>query len=123
VVGCWRGYLSGARCKLAYGIFHCHSLSLASVKSSLVFPEKWPLNGCVCVCACVRACVCEVTFQVAAPGAESAVYDCFVVYAVIVLFSYESMRSLCDRYNRAIDSIRQLVSPILDCVSTKIGCI
>ena len=41
---------------------HCHSLSLASVKSRLVFPfwyrltrvvlEKWPLNGCVCVCVC-----------------------------------------------------------------------
>ena len=39
---------------------HCHSLSLASVKSRLVFPfwywltpvvpEKVPLNGCVCVC-------------------------------------------------------------------------
>jgi len=39
---------------------HCHSLSLASVKSRLVLPfwyrlnwavpEKWPLNGCVCVC-------------------------------------------------------------------------
>ena len=38
----------------------CHSLSLASVKSRLVLPfwyrltwvvpEKWPLNGCVCVC-------------------------------------------------------------------------
>jgi len=38
---------------------HCHSLSLASVKSILVLPfwyqltwvvpEKWPLNGCVCV--------------------------------------------------------------------------
>ena len=38
---------------------HCHSLSLASVKSRLVLPlwyrltwvvpEKWPLNGCVCV--------------------------------------------------------------------------
>ena len=37
---------------------HCHSLSLASVKSRLVLPfwyrftwivpEKWPLNGCVC---------------------------------------------------------------------------
>jgi len=47
----------------------CHSLSLASVKSSLVLPfwyrptrvvpEKGPLNVCVCVCvrACVRACV------------------------------------------------------------------
>ena len=38
---------------------HCHSLSLAAVKSRLVLPfwyrltwvvpEKWPLNGCVCV--------------------------------------------------------------------------
>ena len=40
---------------------HCHSLSLASVKSRLVLPfwyrptwvvpEKGPLNGCVCVCS------------------------------------------------------------------------
>jgi len=40
---------------------HCHSLSLASVKSRLILPfwyrptrvvpEKGPLNGCVCVCA------------------------------------------------------------------------
>ena len=39
---------------------HCHSLSLASVKSTLVLPfwyrltrvvlDKGPLNGCVCVC-------------------------------------------------------------------------
>ena len=39
---------------------HCHSLSLASVKSRMVLPfwyrptrvvlEKGPLNGCVCVC-------------------------------------------------------------------------
>ena len=37
---------------------HCHSLSLASVKSRLVLPfrltrvvlDKEPLNGCVCVC-------------------------------------------------------------------------
>ena len=39
---------------------HCHSLSLASVKSRLllpfwyrltrVVPDKGPLNGCVCVC-------------------------------------------------------------------------
>jgi len=48
---------------------HCHSLSLASLKSRLVLPfwywltrvvlEKGPLNVCVCVCvcACVRACV------------------------------------------------------------------
>ena len=42
---------------------HCHSLSLASVKSRLVLPSwyrlTWvvPLNVCVCVCACVRACM------------------------------------------------------------------
>ena len=42
--------------------FHCHSLSLASVKSKLVLPfwyrvvpDNGPLN--VCVCVCVRACV------------------------------------------------------------------
>ena len=42
---------------------HCHSLSLASVKSRLVSPfwyrftwvvsDKGPLNGCVCVCVCL----------------------------------------------------------------------
>ena len=42
---------------------HCHSLSLASVKSRLalpfwywltrVVPDKEPLNVCVCVCVCV----------------------------------------------------------------------
>ena len=62
VVGCWRGYLSGARCRLAYGpadatATHCHSTP--SVKSIPVLPfwyrltrvvaEKGPLNGCVCL--------------------------------------------------------------------------
>ena len=65
VVGCWHGYLSGARCRLAYGNWcHCHSLSLASVKSRLVLPfwycltrvvlDKGPLNGCVCDLAVVK---------------------------------------------------------------------
>jgi len=59
-VGCWCGYLSGARCRLAYGpadasATHC----LAAVKSRLVLPfwyrltrivpEKGPLNACVCI--------------------------------------------------------------------------
>jgi len=70
VVGCWRGYVSGARCRLAYvrsSWYHCNTLSLASVKSRLVLPfwyrltwvvpEKGPLNVCVCVCVCVCACV------------------------------------------------------------------
>jgi len=72
VVGCWLGHLSGVRCRLAYG--HCHSLSLASVKSRLVLPfwyrltqvvlDKGSLNGCVCgyvlllsnVRGCIGAC-------------------------------------------------------------------
>ena len=42
---------------------HCHSLSLASVKSRLLFfwhrltwvvPDKGPLNGCVCVCVYIQ---------------------------------------------------------------------
>ena len=50
---------------------HCHSLSLASVKSRLVFPfwyqltrvvplvpDKGPLNGCVCVCGTADFDVC-----------------------------------------------------------------
>ena len=71
VVGCWRGYLSGARCRLAYGPADATAthLSLASVKSRLVLPfwyrltrvvlDKGSLNGCVCVCvrACVRVCL------------------------------------------------------------------
>jgi len=62
VVGCWCGYLSGARCRLAYGPADATAthLSLASVKSRLVLPfwyrltrvvpEKGQLNGCVCAC-------------------------------------------------------------------------
>ena len=64
VVGCWHGYLSGARCRLACSSWcHCHSLSLVSVKFrlvlpfwywlTLVVPEKRSLNGCVCVCCVV----------------------------------------------------------------------
>ena len=44
--------------------YHCHSLSLASVKSRLVLPfwywltrvvlDKGPLNRCVCVCNCMK---------------------------------------------------------------------
>ena len=60
VVGCWHGYLSGVRCRLAYGPADAtatHRL-FASVISRLVLPfwypltrvvlDKGPLNGCVC---------------------------------------------------------------------------
>ena len=36
----------------------------------------------------------------------------------LIPFSYESMKSLCEKYNRAIDSLLQLVSRIImaDCM-------
>jgi len=62
VVGCWRSYLSGARCRLAYGPVDAtatHCLFTASVKSTLAFPfwyrltwvvpDKGPLYGCVSI--------------------------------------------------------------------------
>ena len=63
---------------------HCHSLSLASVKSRLVFPfwyqltwvvpDKWQLNGCVCVVIIVYTAV------------AVAAYDCWwKSYPVVTL--------------------------------------
>ena len=62
-VGCWRGSVwSKVQTCIWTSGFHCHSLSLASVKSRLVLtfwcwlarvvPDKGPLNGCMCVCLC-----------------------------------------------------------------------
>jgi len=76
-MGCWHGYLSGARCRLACGPADAtpQSLSLASVKSRLilpfwyrltrVIPDKGPLNMCVCVCVlyiCLCLCIWFVHF-------------------------------------------------------------
>ena len=65
VVGCWRDYLSGGADLHMPSGCHCHSLSLASVKSRfvlpfgywlvLVVPDKRPLNGCACVCCTASA--------------------------------------------------------------------
>ena len=48
-MGCWRGCLSEARWRLAYGPADatCHSLSLASVKSRLVLPFRYRLTRLV----------------------------------------------------------------------------
>ena len=58
--GCWRGYLSGARYRLAYGpavplplTVSCFSKIQIGLpfryRLTRVVPEKGPLNGCVCV--------------------------------------------------------------------------
>ena len=60
VVGCWRGYLSGAMCRFAYGPADATAThSLASVKSRLVFTFLVPAHlGSPGQRAVKRVCVC-----------------------------------------------------------------
>ena len=64
VVGYWHGYLSGARCRLAY-MAQLMPLPLtvscfSKIQIGFTFlipahpgsPGKGPLNGCLCVCVC-----------------------------------------------------------------------
>jgi len=62
-VGCWRGYLSGSRCRLAYGLADTTAThSLVSLKSRLVLSFWYPLTRVVldkagvCVCVCWQNC-------------------------------------------------------------------
>jgi len=58
VVGCWHGYLSGARCRLAYGPADATVTCFSKIQigftclvpAHLGIPRKGPLNGCVWVC-------------------------------------------------------------------------
>jgi len=76
VVGYWRGYLSGARCRLAYGPADATAThSKIQIGFTFLVPAHLGSLGqravkrtCVCVCvrvrvcvrACVRVCVCSV---------------------------------------------------------------
>ena len=64
-VGCWCGCLSETRCRLARpSRCHCHSLSLASVKSRLVLPFWYRLTRVVPEKRAVeRVCVCVQQLQ------------------------------------------------------------
>ena len=54
-MGCWRGYLSGARCRLAYGPADATASCFSEIQMVLPFwyrltwvvPDKGPLNGCM----------------------------------------------------------------------------
>ena len=60
VMGCWHGYLSGARCRLAYGPADATAtrclLLFSKIQIGFIFlvpahlgrPGKGPLNGCMC---------------------------------------------------------------------------
>ena len=56
-VMCWRGYLSGARCRLAYGPADATASCLSKIQllAHLGSPRKRAVKW---VCVCVRACVC-----------------------------------------------------------------
>ena len=61
VVGCWHGYLSGARCRLAYGPADATVSCFSKIQIGFSFlvpahlgsPGKGPLNGCARVCVLV----------------------------------------------------------------------
>ena len=60
LVGCWRGYLSGVRCRLAYGLAdatatHCLLIGFTVlVLAHMGIPGHRAVNRvCVCVCVCV----------------------------------------------------------------------
>jgi len=58
VVGCWRGYLSAARCRRAYVPADAAVSCFSNIQIGLPFwyrltrvvRDKGPLNGCVCAC-------------------------------------------------------------------------
>jgi len=61
VLGCWCGYQSWARCRLAYGPADALPLTVSCLSKfrlvlpflyrlTWVVPDKRPLNGCMCVC-------------------------------------------------------------------------
>ena len=71
-VGCWHCYLSGARCSRIWPSWcHCHSLSLAPVKSRLVFTFLVPAHpGNPGQGAVKLVCVIEMLHAVALPSSH-----------------------------------------------------
>jgi len=68
----WLSVWSEVQTCIWFSGFHCHSLSLASVKPRLVLPfwyrltrvvpDKGPLNGCVCMVAFLALCSFRMSF-------------------------------------------------------------
>jgi len=74
VVGCWHGYLSGTRCRLAHGpadatATHCLLLSKIQIGFTFLVPAHLGSPGkraavkrahaCACVCVCVHTLLCR----------------------------------------------------------------
>jgi len=110
VVGCWHGYLSGARCRLAYGpadaiANHCSSkiqigftfLVLAHLDS----PKKGPLNGCVCVFIVVRLQCMQYIVVAYCYRCSVVCMTCLSVCVCIGLGVYVSVDHSCEHYKMA----------------------
>ena len=94
---------------------HCHSLSLASVKSRLVLPfwyrltwvvpDKGPSNVCVCARACMRACyVGFYTFASSVDGARGIMFLCcpFAKHTCVHVCLYMYMCAFLQRQHGGI---------------------
>jgi len=130
VVGCWHGYLSWARCRLAYGpadatATHCLFSKIQIgfiflVPAHLCSPGKGPLNGCVCVCVCYVIWLTQCWWLL---GCRPYYVDVIVTISVLITFaccwlvyhSHHSARSQTERLTKdlaalqsAEDSLRSL---------------
>jgi len=116
---------------------HCHSLSLASVKSTLVLPflyrltrvvpEKGPLNGCVCVCLSIFSCTVLFVSISQVIGCEDHLRnDSYCVEWGVILYSYFQLwlwiwwrMVMCCRqvlHNTALQHVRHNRSCIEPCL-------
>jgi len=89
LVGCWRGYLFAARCRLAYGpAASTATQSLASVKSRLVLPFWYRLTpGSPGQRAIKRVCVCVYYYYITCSGNRPSSHS--LVNAITELGRYE----------------------------------
>ena len=103
---------------------HCHSLSLASVKSRLVLPfwyrltwvvpEKGPLNGCVCVCVCVAmALITSWTVKSATLTSNCCAASCWLNSKSVSGTGWFSTSAKCSVHLLACSSLKASVVPSL----------
>jgi len=79
-VGCWRGYLSGARCRLAYGPADVTVSCFSKIQIGFTFlvpahPDSPGQRAVKRVCVCVSVCVCRLCFEAVVGQSQESVSD------------------------------------------------
>ena len=107
MLGCWRGYLPRARCRLAYGLADAtatHCLCFSKIQIGPGSPRKRAIKWvCVHVCArararmraCVRVCVCVLFFSFLV--IMEMLQWLFRVFAAYVIWQRYSVRTCAGR--------------------------